>query len=190
MEEKTYNIGPLIKYSTIILLLTMICSCSAPHNNLQSSSENSFSDLSGKTCQKILLLQKDLITLSDNIDKSEAKILAQTSISYSLFLAHEYRLVRPPFLHNILVRIGIRNRGLCYHWTEDLMGHLALLDLKGFSLHQGVAYEGSDFREHNCVVVTARGQEFYEGIVLDPWRESGDLYWSAVKADKYPWKER
>ena len=137
-----------------------------------------------------MLLQKDLTAMSDKIDISEAKVLAQTSISYSLSLAREYRLVRPPFLHNILVRMGIRERGLCYHWTEDLMGRLASLDLKGFSLHEVVAYEGSYFREHNSVVVTARGQEFYKGIVLDPWRESGYLYWSAVRTDKYPWKER
>jgi hypothetical protein len=182
--EKNYS-SPLLKYSIIILMLTLILSCSATHNNYQV-----IPDPSPDILQKINLLQQDLEALGEDTDSAEARKLAEASISYSIFLADEYRLVRPPFLHNILVRMGIKDRGLCYQWTEDLANRLALLDLKGFRLHQGVAHKGSEFREHNCVVVTATGQKFYEGIVLDPWRDSGDLYWSAVKTDKYPWKER
>ena len=44
-------------------------------------------------------------------------------------------------------------------------------------------------REHSSVVLTAPGQPFDEGIVLDAWRHSGRLYWGAVKTDKYPWIE-
>jgi hypothetical protein len=51
-----------------------------------------------------------------------------------------------------------------------------------------VAYRGSELREHNCVVITAEGQDFFRGIVLDPWRNSGNLYWARVTADSYPWK--
>jgi hypothetical protein len=70
------------------------------------------------------------------------------------------------------------------------MQRLVLLELKNFQLHWGVAHRGSELREHNSVVVTARGQKFEEGIVLDPWRNSGELYWARVKNDRYPWKER
>jgi hypothetical protein len=187
---KKYNNCPLIKYSIIILMLTIICSCAGTRNNLQAPFEYDSNELSTDTRQKIKRLQQELTTLSDNIEITEARLLAETSISYSLFLADRYRLVRPPFLHNILVRVGLKDRGLCYQWTEDLMKCLASLELKNFSLHQGVAYRGSDLREHNTVVVTAKGQEFSEGIVLDPWRNSGDLYWGAVRTDRYPWEER
>ena len=73
---------------------------------------------------------------------------------------------------------------------EVLEKRLASLELKSFTLHEGVAYKGSNLREHNSVVVTAKGQEFSRGIVFDPWRNSGDLYWAPVRDDKYPWKER
>ena len=44
-------------------------------------------------------------------------------------------------------------------------------------------------QEHSSVVLTAPGQAFDQGIVLDAWRHSGRLYWGAVKADKSPWIE-
>jgi hypothetical protein len=39
------------------------------------------------------------------------------------------------------------------------------------------------------VVLTAPGQAFDQGIVLDAWRHSGRLCWSPVQEDKYPWIE-
>jgi hypothetical protein len=69
-----------------------------------------------------------------------------------------------------------------------LIKELATLDLKTYEFHWGVAYRGSDLREHNTVVITANGYGFEQGIVLDPWRNSGELYWVGVKEDKYPWK--
>jgi hypothetical protein len=52
-----------------------------------------------------------------------------------------------------------------------------------------VAYRGSELREHNSVVITATGQAFENGMVLDPWRNSGNLYWDLIKMDTYPWQE-
>jgi hypothetical protein len=43
--------------------------------------------------------------------------------------------------------------------------------------------------EHNSVVVTAKGQPFQQGLVLDAWRHSGRLHWTPVIADRYPWEE-
>jgi hypothetical protein len=37
--------------------------------------------------------------------------------------------------------------------------------------------------------VTAKGQPFRDGILLDCWRHSGHLFWSAVAIDNYPWVE-
>jgi hypothetical protein len=138
---------------------------------------------------RIKKLEHELIALSAKIDETEAQILAETAVRESAVLAEEYQLVRPALAHNLMVVLGIKERGLCYHWTQDLMKRLEALDLKSFQLHWGVAYRGSDLREHNCVVVTARWQDFHNGLVLDPWRKSGNLHWARVAEDRYPWKE-
>jgi hypothetical protein len=67
------------------------------------------------------------------------------------------------------------------------MRRLQALGLRTFELHWGVAHKGSELREHNSVVITALRQPFEEGLVLDPWRNSGDLYWAVVATDSYPW---
>ena len=139
--------------------------------------------------QKVEWLQDDLTALSQQSDQLEARQVAETAITYSNQLADEYRLVRPAVLHNLLIRVGLKDRGLCYHWTEDLIKRLQALDLRTYQLHWGVAYRGSDLREHNSVVITARGQAFEKGMVLDPWRNSGDLFWALINTDLYPWKK-
>ena len=137
---------------------------------------------------KVKQLEQELIGLSATIDKTEARILAETAVREAAVLAEEYQLVRPAVSHNLLVVFGVKDRGLCYHWTEDLMKRLDALDLKSVQLHWAVAYRGSELREHNCVVITGSGQPFLQGMVLDPWRNSGNLYWARVTKDSYPWK--
>ena len=139
--------------------------------------------------QTVETLENDLVALNHGSARSEARKLAETALQTSAFLTEEYDLVRPPLLHNIFVKMGLRDRGLCYQWTEDLMSHLMALELKDYQLRWAVAHRGSDLREHNTVVVTADGQPFEDGLVLDPWRNSGKLYWVVVKKDTYPWKE-
>jgi hypothetical protein len=137
---------------------------------------------------KVKQLEQVLVVLSETVDKTEALLVAETAVRESAVLAEEYQLVRPAVAHNLLVVLGLKERGLCYHWTEDLMKRLQALNLRSFQLHWGVAYRGSELREHNCVVVTAKGQSFFKGIVIDPWRNSGNLFWAQVAKDNYPWK--
>lgn len=139
---------------------------------------------------KIASLQNDLAALNARADITEAGQVARTAIDYSYYLAEKYEVVRPAVFHNILVRVGLKDRGLCHHWTADLMIQLEQLELKSYQLYWGVAHRGSELREHNSVVIAARGQRFEEGIVLDPWRDSGQLHWTPVKSDHYPWKQR
>jgi hypothetical protein len=139
--------------------------------------------------QKVASLQADLAALNQQIDQQEARQVAEAALTYSNQLAEEYQLVRPAVLHNVLIRLGLKDRGLCYHWTEDLLKRLQALNLRSYQLHWGVAHRGSDLREHNSVVITARGQAFEKGMVLDPWRNSGDLFWALIKTDRYPWQK-
>ncbi len=193
IENGSYMLAKKFKYIIFLLIVVLLNACAGAHQSGPAASGRD-SPAAGPEAlayrEKIAALSNDLAALNGHTDSAEAEQLAETAISYSYYLAGEYRLVRPPILHNLLVRIGLRDRGLCYQWTEDLMKRLYLLELKNFQLHWGVAYRGSELREHNTVVVTAPGQPFAEGIVLDPWRNSGELYWSRVKKDSYPWKER
>jgi len=181
------------KYSAFLLSMVLLSACAGPHQNGPAASGGDNQAAAEEAIayrEKIAVLSNDLAALNGHTNLTEAEQLAETAISYSYHLAEEYRVVRPAILHNLLVRIGLKDRGLCYQWTEDLMSRLYLMQLNSFQLHWGVAYRGSELREHNTVVVTARGQQFEEGIVLDPWRNSGELYWAHVKSDSYPWQER
>ena len=102
-------------------------------------------------------------------------------------LAREYAVVRPAWLHNNLVNLGLRDRGLCYHWANDLFARLQTLDLQSLELQLAVANMDRR-REHNAIVVTARGRPLSEGIVLDAWRRSGRLWWGYATTDKYHWQ--
>ncbi|MCU0559423.1 MAG: hypothetical protein MUD16_04440 [Desulfobacterales bacterium] len=137
---------------------------------------------------KITSLQGSLKGLGPGVDPAEARRVAEAAVTHSLRLAEEYRVVPPARWHNLLIQMGLRERGLCYHWTEDLMRHLQALQLATYELHWGVAHPGSDLREHNSVVVTALNQTFEKGLVLDPWRNSGGLTWVRVAQDAYPWQ--
>ena len=182
-----------IKHITAICLLFGLLGCAKanvyyPGNSTYNSARLGNPSNDQLYWDKIRQLEQELIGLSTTIIKTEARILAETAIHESAVLAEEYQLIRPAVAHNLLVVFGIRERGLCYHWTQDLMKKLQTLDLKSLQLHWGVAYRGSELREHNCVVVTAKGQNFFKGIVLDPWRNSGNLFWAQVAKDRYPWK--
>jgi len=180
---------------TLILLLFVVflSACVSAHQNGQVSSESWNAQNSREAeayREKIGSLQDDLAALNQQADLLEARQVAETAITYSNQLAEEYQLARPAVLHNVLIRVGLKDRGLCYHWTEDLLKQLQSLDLRTYQLHWGVAHRGSELREHNSVVITAKGQAFEKGMVLDPWRNSGDLYWVLIKIDRYPWKNR
>jgi hypothetical protein len=139
--------------------------------------------------EEIDALHRQLANLGTGVDRQEARQVAETAILYSRVLADTYRVVRPARWHNLLVVLGARERGLCFHWTTDLMRKLQSLGLSSFELYWGVAHRGSDLREHNSVVIAASGQPFEAGLVLDPWRNSGDLHWASVQQDRYPWRE-
>lgn len=114
--------------------------------------------------------------------------MATTAVEASATLSAAYRPARLPWFNNFLVNSGIRERGLCYQWRNDLFPHLFRLKPKTLQLHLATAKRGTIF-EHNGIVVTARGQPFGQGIILDPWRGGGKLRWARVQQDKrYPWK--
>jgi len=162
-----------------IFAVFLFSGCAGPHSSLSKGD--------AQIAANVRSLQGHLGRLGEDTDPVEAHLVAEAAVTYSLRLAEDYRVAPPAWWHNLLIQMGFRDRGLCFHWTADLMKRLQALGLKTYQLHWGVAYRGSDLREHNSVVITALKQPFEQGLVLDPWRNSGDLYWAAVSRDSYPW---
>ncbi len=139
---------------------------------------------------KIAELEQLLLTLGPYVDPLEAANIAGSTVNYSLELAEEYKLTEQPVIHNVLVNYGLRPRGLCIHFAEDILRMLLAKNLRTFDVYWGVAYPTERFRlEHSSAVVTAKGQPFETGIVLDGWRDSGKLYFVRVpEDDRYKWE--
>ena len=187
-----FRLSETLNYRVLLLLVVFLSACVSGHQMGQRYSAGERAEDRRATeayRRKVASLQVELAALNQQANLIEARQVAETAITYSNQLAEEYRLVRPAVLHNVLIRVGLKDRGLCYHWTEDLLKQLQSLDLRTYQIHWGVAHRGSELREHNSVVITARGQAFEKGMVLDPWRNSGDLYWALIKTDRYPWQE-
>lgn len=183
----------LLRLSLILITAISLTGCGTVHFDnvsVNAAGKPVATKLSAKQKDSISKLAVALKGLSPDISPQEATILAYDSVVYSMILANKYKLSYPPLWHNVLVNSKKRPRGLCYHWQRDLMTHFRKKKLKTFDLKEGVAYEKEYWREHNTLVVTAKGANFDKGIVLDPWRHSGTLAWAKVKQDKYPWKLR
>jgi len=176
--------------ATLLFISFILSGCTGANYAGRMENGRGFSDTLPGYQEQVVSLEQALTALSPDIVKLEAKQMAESAISYSLELAAEYRMLRPPVFHNLMVNLGFRERGLCIHWTEDLLKRLQGLGLKSLELHWGIANHDILLRlEHSSVVITARGQSFEEGLVLDPWRHSGELYWTLVKDDSYSWKQ-
>ncbi len=158
----------------LVLLVGCLSACS--HKTLIMENKN-----------KALELSKDIALLSPEIPFTEAKQTSQTLMETSEDLAKEYRMASPPRYHNLLVHMGLRKRGLCCHWAEDLHVKLRQLSINSLKFDWLVAKQGR-FLEHSSIVIYPANLTWKEGIVFDPWRTSGVPFWTAVNGDKYPWQ--
>jgi hypothetical protein len=127
-------------------------------------------------------LAGDLASLSPRVNRDEAKLLADCAFATVTKLRREYRMFGTPIFNNFLVYHGLRKRGYCYQWSEDLLIALDALRLKSVELHWG-EHDAGTWRENNCIVVTAKGQPFNRGIMLECWRHLGHLYFGLVASD-------
>src|SRR5215467_2131139 len=128
-------------------------------------------------------LANQFAALSRSVDPNEAKLLAECAYATVAQLRQEYRMFGTPIFNNFLVYHGWRKRGYCYQWTEDLLLALDKLKLKTLELHWGDTYRDT-WRENNCLVVTAKGQPFDRGMILECWRHFGHLRWNLVPSDQ------
>ncbi len=139
---------------------------------------------------KINQLSKMLVDLNETIDLNEAQSLSRISVMYAQKLAHKYDVVSPPLWHNTLVNVGVKERGLCYEWSEDLLIKLFKKKYATLQFYTVGANIGGYF-EHNALAVSAKKGNYRKSILLDAWRGSGDLYFIKLEKDKkYQWKNR
>ena len=128
-------------------------------------------------------LRNALIALSPRtVDPNEAALLSETAHHTSRQLAQDYGMHGDPAFHNYLIRIGVKKKGICADYTHDIGARLREMRFKTLVLHWGTAWE-KESDENNALIVTARNQSFFDGIVLDGWRRAGRLFWCHVKDD-------
>src|SRR6516165_10106189 len=133
-------------------------------------------------------LANQLAKRSRRVDPNEAKLLADCAYATIARLRPEYNMFGTPIFNNFLVYHGWRKRGYCWQWTEDLLLALDKLKLKTLELHWADAYRDT-WQENNCLVVTAKGQAFEHGMILECWRHFGHLRWNLVPSDQDPYYE-
>jgi len=137
----------------------------------------------GQDEKSIKDLRDALVALSPRtVDPREAELLSFTAHTTSRQLAREYGVTGDPAVHNYLINIGVKKRGICADYTHDIGACLRDLKFKTLVLHWGTAWE-KESDENNALIVTARNQSFDDGIVLDGWRRAGRLFWIHVKDD-------
>lgn len=124
-----------------------------------------------------------LCAMSPTVDRQEANKLAATAVNKTMLLAHEYNVVTTAGTHNLLINLGLKERGLCFQWADDLYEKLQPLAPKTLQV-QKVGTDVGDFDEHHALVVTVPGQPIGTGILLDPWRGQGHLMYMPLAKDK------
>ena len=123
------------------------------------------------------------------VDPEEAQRVAQIAYTTGRDFKREWGVRWPPGFHNFLVNTGARKGGLCFQWAEKLLLRLAEQKWETLEFHWAESFERT-LSEHNVIVVTAKGQHFSRGIILDNWRYGGRLVWGAVIDDPhYEWHE-
>src|SRR5204863_9125093 len=75
-------------------------------------------------------LANALSTLSSDVDPAEAQSLSSTAHTKARSLKIEYRVVLNLEFTVFLYNIGMRKRGWCGHWSQDIGAELKELNIK------------------------------------------------------------
>ncbi|WP_254430755.1 hypothetical protein [Ruegeria arenilitoris] len=137
-------------------------------------------------------LAAQIQALGPEVDPEEAQRAARVTYAYTAQLSQEYQITDPPLIHNAKVNKGLRPRGLCWHWAEDIERRLKQENFRTLTLHRAIANADNPFRiDHSTAIISRRGDSMYDGVVLDPWRYGGVLFWSPLREDtRYDWVPR
>ena len=135
------------------------------------------------------VLRSRIAGLAPAVDPAEADRVARIAYTIGRELKKEWKVIWPPGLHNFLVNTKQRKGGLCFQFAERLLLRLNEEKWNTLEFHWAESFERTA-SEHNVIVVTAKGQPFSRGIILDNWRYGGRLVWGFVVDDPhYEWHE-
>ncbi|MEO0939566.1 MAG: hypothetical protein AAFY38_15540 [Pseudomonadota bacterium] len=136
-------------------------------------------------------LTRAFMAMGTEVDPEEAARAARIAFDYPLRLRAQYEVTDPPLIHNAKVNAGTRPRGLCWHWADDMQARFQAEAFQTLDLHRAIANSDNMLIDHSTVIVSAKGEDWDEGIVTDPWRYGGRLFWSPTLEDKrYRWIPR
>lgn len=140
----------------------------------------------------VAALGEAILALGPGVDPDEAARAARLAYSHTRELAIAYEITDPPLVHNTKVNMGLKPRGLCWHWAEDMEARLNREGFRTLEIHRAIANADNPFRiAHSTAIVSRRGDSMFEGIVLDPWRKGGILFWAPTAEDtRYNWEPR
>ncbi len=138
-------------------------------------------------------LTKRIQALSPTVSFDDARRVTYCAVTTGLELARQWHVSGVsrwlPGLQNLYVKMGARKGGYCFQYCSELLRRLDALKLQTLELHWAESQPGT-MSENNAIVVTARGQPFEQGILLDNWRAQGHLAWTQVTKDpEYHWTE-
>lgn len=193
MRSRTLYMTQRVRLFIFTLLLAATGCTRVPHYTITSTGGESGGKLIDRApdSDRVRALATEIELLSPgNVSPEEAAEAARVSVYYSEQLAEYYDMLKWVEMHNVLVNLGLKRGGLCFQYAENLLAELEERKFQSLDLHRGIAWKGDLFDEHNCVILTARGDAFDTGIVLDAWRNAGHLRWAPVKKDYYPWVEK
>jgi len=134
-------------------------------------------------------LRARLVALSPGVNPEEARRVAYIAYTTGRELAAKWKMGSSPTIHSFLINIGLKKGGYCYQFATELLLRLDAQKMKTLEFHWAESDPGTD-TEHNVIAVTARGQPFEQGIMLDNWRHSGHLLWGPLDGDpSHTWQE-
>lgn len=166
----TKRVGWLLAVSAALL----IAGCSAPPTTKKNDVE---------------ALARAIQALGPGVDPAEAERAARIAYSHGLQLAQDYHVTDPPVIHNAKVHDGFRERGLCNHYAEDMLKRLRQENFRTVTFHWATAPPKMFQIIHHTAAISPRGGSIEDGIILDPWRYGGPLFWSRPSEDtKYDWQ--
>jgi len=138
---------------------------------------------------EVARLEAGLLALGPGVDPEEAARAARIAFEYTAVLARSYGITDPPLIHNTKVNMGLRPRGLCWHWAEDLENRLLAEDFQTLDVLRAIANSESAWLiDHSTALLAPAGGALKDAMVLDPWRFGGRLFWGTVETDtRYTW---
>ncbi len=143
------------------------------------------------TPDQIAELARTMQSVAGDVDPAEAARASQIAFDYTRQLAIQYQITDPPLIHNTKVNLGVKPRGLCWHWAEDMERRLNAEGFETLQMHRAIAVGRGIRIDHSTAIIARKGDPFQQGIVLDPWRQGGVLFFAPVAEDtRYFWEAR